>query len=161
MLGLLVENGPCYINPDSNFTRLSEWSWNNEVNMLYLDQPVQVGFSYDSLANVTKDLVEDETTLLNASSPIPEQNTTLLVGTYTSLDGDRTLLGSTNAAHAVWHFAQAWFQEFPEYRPNNSRVSLAAESYGGRYGPAFASFFQRQNERILNGEFNRNVDLRP
>ena len=30
MLGLLVENGPCYVNPDSNSTRLSEWSWNNE-----------------------------------------------------------------------------------------------------------------------------------
>lgn len=30
MLGLFVENGPCYVNPDSNSTRLSEWSWNNE-----------------------------------------------------------------------------------------------------------------------------------
>lgn len=30
MLGLLVENGPCYVNSDSNSTRLSEWSWNNE-----------------------------------------------------------------------------------------------------------------------------------
>ena len=31
LLGLLVENGPCYINSDSNSTYLSEWSWNNEV----------------------------------------------------------------------------------------------------------------------------------
>ena len=30
MLGLLVENGPCFINADSNNTRLNEWSWNNE-----------------------------------------------------------------------------------------------------------------------------------
>lgn len=30
MPGLLYENGPCYINDDSNSTRLSEWSWNNE-----------------------------------------------------------------------------------------------------------------------------------
>jgi hypothetical protein len=36
MLGLLVENGPCYVNADSNSTYLSEFSWNNEVNMLYL-----------------------------------------------------------------------------------------------------------------------------
>jgi hypothetical protein len=30
LLGLFVENGPCYVNPDSNSTYLSEWSWNNE-----------------------------------------------------------------------------------------------------------------------------------
>jgi carboxypeptidase C (cathepsin A) len=30
MLGLLVENGPCSINPDSNSTTLNKWSWNNE-----------------------------------------------------------------------------------------------------------------------------------
>lgn len=30
MYGLLEENGPCYANSDSNSTRLSEWSWNNE-----------------------------------------------------------------------------------------------------------------------------------
>lgn len=30
MLGLFVENGPCFVNPDSNSTTLNEWSWNNE-----------------------------------------------------------------------------------------------------------------------------------
>jgi carboxypeptidase C (cathepsin A) len=30
MLGLFVENGPCYVNADSNSTYLNEWSWNNE-----------------------------------------------------------------------------------------------------------------------------------
>ena len=30
MLGLLSENGPCAVNPDSNSTRLNPWSWNNE-----------------------------------------------------------------------------------------------------------------------------------
>lgn len=30
MVGLLAENGPCYVNPDSNSTRLSPNSWNNE-----------------------------------------------------------------------------------------------------------------------------------
>ena len=63
MLGLFVENGPCFVNPDSNSTYLSDWSWNNEVNMLYLDQPVQVGLSYDGLRNVTLDLLEGDVTL--------------------------------------------------------------------------------------------------
>jgi hypothetical protein len=39
--GATFENGPCFINPDSNSTTLNEWSWNNNVNMLYIDQPVQ------------------------------------------------------------------------------------------------------------------------
>jgi hypothetical protein len=30
MLGLLRENGPCFVNSDSNSTYLNEWSWNNE-----------------------------------------------------------------------------------------------------------------------------------
>jgi hypothetical protein len=30
MLGLLRENGPCYVHSDSNSTYLSDWSWNNE-----------------------------------------------------------------------------------------------------------------------------------
>jgi carboxypeptidase C (cathepsin A) len=33
MLGLLREHGPCWVNEDSNSTRLNEWSWNNEGNM--------------------------------------------------------------------------------------------------------------------------------
>ncbi|KAI0541759.1 carboxypeptidase S1 [Xylaria digitata] len=154
LLGLFAENGPCYVNPDSNSTRLSEWSWNNEVNMLYIEQPVQVGFSYDSLQNYTYDLVTGCTTSLKESDPIPEQNTTLLVGTYPSNNRTRTAQGSRNAAIAIWHFTQTWFQEFPGYHPDDSRINLATESYGGRYGPAFFSFFEEQNQKIENGTWN-------
>ncbi|KAI8630805.1 carboxypeptidase S1 [Xylariaceae sp. FL1651] len=154
LLGLFAENGPCYINPDSNSTSLSQWSWNNEVNMLYIEQPVQVGFSYDTLKNYTYDLVSGDTNTLESSDTIPEQNTTLLVGTYPSHNRSSTAQGSRNAAIAMWHFAQTWFQEFPAYHPNDSRISLATESYGGRYGPAFFSFFEEQNQKIQNGSWN-------
>ncbi|KAI0019811.1 carboxypeptidase S1 [Xylariomycetidae sp. FL0641] len=154
LLGLFAENGPCYVNPDSNSTTLSEWAWNNEVNMLYLDQPVQVGLSYDVLQNITTDLVTGEIAKLGASDPVPEQNVTFRVGTYPSQARNQTALGSRNAAIALWHFAQVWFQEFPGYHPNDSRVSLATESYGGRYGPAIASFFAEQNAKIANGTWH-------
>ncbi|KAI0182161.1 serine carboxypeptidase [Hypoxylon sp. FL1284] len=154
LYGLFTENGPCYVNADSNSTTLSEWAWNTDVNMLYLDQPAQVGFSYDTLQNITTDLITGRVVQLAESDPTPEQNTTLLVGTYPSQNRNQTAKGTRNAAIALWHFAQTWFQEFPGYHPNDSRVSLATESYGGRYGPEFAAFFEEQNQKIENGTWN-------
>ncbi|RYP76015.1 hypothetical protein DL771_002087 [Monosporascus sp. 5C6A] len=151
MLGLFAENGPCFVDWDSNSTYLSEWAWNREVNMLFLDQPTQVGLSYDTLQNVTVNLATGETTLLHDNDTIPEQNATLLVGTLPSQNQNSTARGSRNAAIAMWHFAQTWFQEFPGYYPNDSRVSIATESYGGRYGPQFVFFWGLQNQRIENG----------
>ncbi|KAI4222233.1 MAG: hypothetical protein L6R36_006295 [Xanthoria steineri] len=148
MIGLLQENGPCIINDDSNSTRLNPWSWNNEVNMIYIDQPNQVGFSYDIPTNGTTD--ESEVTIQDFSDGVPEQNNTFYVGTFPSQNPNSTANGTTNAARSLWHFAQTWFQEFPAYKPNNSAVSIFTESYGGRYGPAFAAFFEEQNERIAN-----------
>ncbi|KAI1382837.1 serine carboxypeptidase [Hypoxylon trugodes] len=151
LYGLFTENGPCYVNSDSNSTTLSQWAWNTDVNILFLDQPTQVGFSYDVLQNITQDLVTGDVVKLNASDPVPEQNTTLLIGTYPSQNRSQTAKGTRNAAIALWHFAQTWFQEFPGYHPNDSRISIATESYGGRYGPEFAAFFEEQNQKIENG----------
>src|ERR1700753_3636737 len=74
MIGLFQENGPCSVNRDSNSTSLNPWSWNQEVNMLYIgkyrkerhllsfsqqvDQPVQTGFSYDTLMNGVYDALQ-------------------------------------------------------------------------------------------------------
>jgi hypothetical protein len=49
------ESGPCLVNADANSTSINPFSFNNHVNMLYIDQPVQTGFSYDSLINGTFD----------------------------------------------------------------------------------------------------------
>lgn len=145
---ILSENGPCWVNADSKTTRLNEWSWNTDVNMLYIDQPVQPGLSFDGLHNITYDLLYDETTLLNDTSPIPAQNATFVVGTGPSGNENKTAIGSVAAAVHVWHFLQVWTREFPEYKTSDSRISLAAESYGGKHGPEFFYFVQKQNEKI-------------
>ena len=120
--------------------------------MLYLDQPVQVGLSYDTLENISVNLVTGDIVLLNDTDP-PEQNATFLTGIYPSEVLNQTTAGSRNSAIALWQFCQTWFQEFPFYRPNDNRISISTESYGGRYGPAFMSYFEEQNQRIENGSF--------
>lgn len=107
------------------------------MNMLYLEQPVQVGLSYDTLANYTLDLISGNVTALgeDEDEPIPEQNATFLIGTYPSRNRNNTAQGTRNAAIALWHFAQVWFQEFPGYHPNDSRISIATESCECVVGP--------------------------
>ncbi|KAG6832808.1 hypothetical protein H0H92_009427 [Tricholoma furcatifolium] len=46
MIGLFQEHGPCRITNDSSSVTLNPYSWNNQANMLYIDQPVGTGFSY-------------------------------------------------------------------------------------------------------------------
>jgi carboxypeptidase D len=155
-MGLMQENGPCFVGSDSNSTYLNPWSWNNEVNILYLDQPSHVGFSYDTPTNGTWDLTneEDPITIADFKDGIPEQNNTFLVGTFPTNSIKTTANSTTHAAHALWHFAQTWFFEFPHYKPHDDRISLWTESYGGHYGPAFMKFFQEQNEKINDGRIN-------
>ncbi|WFD33701.1 carboxypeptidase C [Malassezia cuniculi] len=44
--GMLFELGPCWVTEDGKSTANNEFSWNNEANLLFLDQPVQVGYSF-------------------------------------------------------------------------------------------------------------------
>ncbi|KAH8772572.1 Alpha/Beta hydrolase protein [Diaporthe sp. PMI_573] len=152
LLGMLSENGPCAINADSNSSTLNPWSWNNEVNVLYIDQPVQVGFSYDTLNNGTYNLLAMD--LDDFADGVPETNSTFYVGTFASQNATRTANSTEHAAVALWHFAQTWFEEFPKYKPHDEKISLWAESYGGHYGPKIMDFFHKQNKKIDDGEIS-------
>lgn len=151
LVGLMQENGPCIVKADSNSTELNPWSWSNYVNMLYIDQPNQVGFSYDTPTNGTFDQLKAAWNISEWTDGVPVQNDTFYVGTTTSQNQSLSANTTENAARSLWHFAQTWFSEFPAYKPHDDRVSIWTESYGGRYGPAFAAFFQEQNEKIKNG----------
>lgn len=45
-LALLSENGPCTPTPDGLDTVRNDFSWNNNANIMWIDQPSGVGFSY-------------------------------------------------------------------------------------------------------------------
>ena len=125
LMGMLAENGPCWINADGNSSRLNEWAWNREVNILFIDQPVQVGFSYDALYNGTLDILagrdfdsEDDRTMKGPidlvdfeDGGVPETNATFYVGTFASQNMTQMPNSTAHSAVALWHFAQTWFEE--------------------------------------------------
>jgi cathepsin A (carboxypeptidase C) len=45
-MGLLFELGPCQIASDDGSVARNKYSWNTHSNILFLDQPVNVGWSY-------------------------------------------------------------------------------------------------------------------
>lgn len=46
MLGLLTEHGPYVMENEGTAFHANDYSWNKEVNMLYIESPAGVGFSY-------------------------------------------------------------------------------------------------------------------
>ncbi|KAI4602361.1 hypothetical protein KJ359_009602 [Pestalotiopsis sp. 9143b] len=156
----LGENGPCLVAADSADTVLNPWSWNNEVNMLYIDQPVQVGFSYDVLINGTVDEVASPFQVTPvASLASANLSSTVLGGTFSSGNASSTASTTTAAAKAAWHFMQIWLTEFPHYKPENNTFSIWAESYGGHYGPTFADYFEQQNSQISSGALDADTTI--
>jgi carboxypeptidase C (cathepsin A) len=80
-------------------------------------------------------------------------------GTFSSLKTNNTANTTEIAAMAIWHMLQGFLGAFPQYAPNNSNtmgVHLFAESYGGKYGPAFATLWEEQNRRRSNGSLSQN-----
>lgn len=114
MFGVTQENGPCNINPDSNSTTLTPFSLNNYANVLYIDQPVSVGFSYQTFINSTNDLLEMDSTvspivpIAEYNGSVPSENITFQYGLYPDQDPAHTSSTTNQAARQLWHFMQAW-----------------------------------------------------
>jgi carboxypeptidase C (cathepsin A) len=135
--------------------------------MLYIDQPDQVGLSYDVSTNLSYNLVNQSFSPL---SPPPDgrPNYSFLNGTFSSNNPSSTANTTQIAANAVWHFLQTFLASFPVYNPgfksNSSVVSttgvnLFAESYGGLYGPVFADLFEQKNALRRSGQLSVNKTL--
>ncbi|KAB5572313.1 Alpha/Beta hydrolase protein [Coniochaeta sp. 2T2.1] len=142
---------PCDVNADSNSTTLNPWSFNGAVNMLYVDTPVQTGYSYVNPQNGTVDLFTYSFTPLKDSGENPETNLTTVQATISSQDNVDTLNTTQQVARIMWTFAQVWFQEFPGYKTDNKELNVWGYSYSGFFAPATFAHFQRQNEKIASG----------
>lgn len=114
------------------------------TNLLFLSQPLGVGFSYS----------EEEAGSLNPFTGEQEDASYGVDGRYPVINA--TKLSTTDlSAVAAWHVLQGFVDALPQL---NSKVgnkektfNLWTESYGGHYGPSFYNYFYDQNELIRNG----------
>ncbi|PYH72403.1 S10 family peptidase [Aspergillus vadensis CBS 113365] len=145
LIGLFEELGPCHITPEYE-SIINQYSWNEVTNLLFLSQPLGVGFSYS----------ETEAGSLNPITGVVENASFAGVqGRYPVIDA--TIIDTTNiAARATWEVLQGFLgglsQLDSEVKPKE--FNLWTESYGGHYGPAFFNHFYEQNSKIANGEVN-------
>lgn len=91
LIGLFQEHGPCHITANLT-TQWNPYSWNEASNMLYLSQPVGVGFSY-------------QTTSTDSN------------GRYSLVDPNLTNRTEA-AAVGAWHILQAFLDLSPKLDPN-------------------------------------------
>ncbi|KAF3021516.1 hypothetical protein E8E14_012011 [Neopestalotiopsis sp. 37M] len=150
----LNENGPCQVQSDSNSTVLNPYSWNNYVNMLYIDQPVQTGYSYDVatpgvIDGQTADIYPNDTW----TGPL---NVTAVEGVFASQDMARTVPTTAVAAEAIWEFLQLWMSEFEQYQRDS--ISIWSQSYGGHYAPAIAHLLHTRSQSCSADELKIDVE---
>lgn len=171
MVGLFQENGPCEvveIAKDRLGTKARDWGWDRSTNILYVDQPVQVGLSYDILTNGSLNLLDNSFSVPPISLPRTQPSYTFLNGTFASQNPRFSANTSAIAAQATWHFLQTFLATFPQYNPGNRAnsttrngivgINLVTESYGGKYGPAMATVFEEQNNlRLADPTANNSI----
>lgn len=159
MIGLFTENGPCEVielERGKYGTKAREWGWDRGANILYIDQPNQVGFSYDTPKNGSIDLLTSNIYTPPQVVPNSQPGITFLNGTFSSLNQNNTANTTQSAGMVIWHMLQGFLGTFPQFTNNTSMsVHLFAESYGGKYGPEFSTIWENQNQKRLTGEISR------
>ncbi|KAI1416407.1 alpha/beta-hydrolase [Hypoxylon sp. FL1857] len=165
MFGFFTENGPCEVvdNGTDKFTTVArEWGWDRGSNMLFIDQPNQVGFSYDVPTNGSIDLLTNNIYIPPADKPNSLPASAYLNGTFSSMNANHTANTTETAAVAIWHMLQGFLSSFPELNPPKDKVlgvNLFSESYGGKYGPVFASKWEEMNVVRGNGTMSNSTTV--
>ncbi|KAG6358818.1 hypothetical protein INS49_012337 [Diaporthe citri] len=152
-------NFPCVINPDSNSSTLNKLSLNLNSNMLYIDMPVQTGYSYTEIQNGTFNTNTKEFTPLDNANQTVVTNQTTFLATMSSQSPSRTVNTTAQVAKQMWQIAQVWFQEFPERSTTNPEINFWTISYGGFFAPATVAHIQQQNELVANGSSTNENDM--
>ena len=116
LVGLLQENGPFQYQPGTFAPTQNPYSWSNLTNMLYIEQPIGVGFS---------------------QVPIQHDWARSVHGWETDItQGTPNIIDENGVAEQVMGF----FKNFVDtFSLQDSHIYLAGESYGGYYVPYVAN----------------------
>lgn len=148
MIGLFQENGPCGIDIDGNVFS-NPYSWSNVTNMIFIDNPTQVGLSYSIPVNGYMDpSTGNIITLPDAICPDYAEDLGTC-GTYSYANLSLTSNSTSNAAPNFWKTIQGFMGAFPQY--SRKGFAFSTESYGGHYGPIFSEYFEEQNAKNIHG----------
>jgi carboxypeptidase C (cathepsin A) len=150
MIGLFQELGPCYIDEDGNPYN-NPYSWSNVSNMLFIDHPTQVGFSYSIPVPAYKDGFSGQITVLPDDN-CPDYATDWGCATYSYFNQSLTADSTPAAAPSMWKTLQGFMGAFPQY--SREEFFFTTESYGGHYGPIFNEYILEQNAKGVGKEIN-------
>lgn len=114
MTGLFMELGPCSVNKDGSEDTYNKYSWTRKTNMIFLDQPTNVGFSYGDGVSNTVAAGKDVYALLN-----------LFFSQYNQYaDNDFHIAGESYGGHYVPQFAL----EIHQHNTGKSQAFIADAS---------------------------------
>lgn len=153
MIGLFQELGPCTVNSSGDPVD-NPYSWSNVSNMLFIDQPTQVGMSYSEAVPAYVDDASGFVVVL-PDNTCPDYAEDLSCGTYSLPYQDLTANTTNLAAPNMWKTIQGFMGAFPQYSRNE--FFFTTESYGGHYAPLFNDYFLDQNEKDIEGAAKINL----
>lgn len=148
MIGLFQEQGPCRVSAEGKVVN-NPYAWTEASNMIFIDQPAQVGFSY-SVPVPGYINGDDGSVVVLPNATCPNDNITQgTCGTYSDPNVMDTPTTTSAAAPAFWATLQGFMGAFPQYARETFHFST--ESYGGHYGPVFNEYIESQNAKDIPG----------
>ncbi|KAJ2454625.1 hypothetical protein EV183_001373 [Coemansia sp. RSA 2336] len=113
MSGLLTELGPCLIAENGTATKPNPYGWNENANIIFIDQPTNVGFSYGTTVTNTTTAAQDFVALLQLFyKTFPEY-----------LSGGLHVFGESYGGHYIPAIGAAILDHNDQVNANNASLS--------------------------------------